>query len=70
MVEDTAEKNVLDFVAYKLTRMESDAAHEGRFDYALALHDALTAYLDGTISIMFSGGYPYTVDDPDEVEAK
>ena len=70
MGEDTKENNVLDFVAYKLERMESDAAHEGRFDYALALHDALTAYLDGSISIMFSGGYPYSIHETDEVEAK
>ena len=64
MGEATKENNVIDFVAYKLRRMENDHANAGNFDYAYALHEALQQYLDGLVKIVFSEGSPCVIRQP------
>ena len=53
-------------------RLEGDAAHRGDFALAMAIGDALTRYLEGSVGVIFKEGNPYIVmpsedpaDDPE-----
>jgi len=69
MAEDTEINNVIDFTEHKLLRLESDAAHAGNFNLALAIGEALTRYKEGSVSIYFKDGSPYVLmPEPDEAD--
>ena len=51
--------NVADFVQYNLIRMAEQYAKEGRADIADAMYNALEAYAEGTVDIVFHDGMPY-----------
>jgi hypothetical protein len=54
--------NVLDFTAYKMRILIEDLAKQGRGDYAIAIQDALDAYLLGEVHISFIDGWPHMAD--------
>jgi len=59
MTDEPEESNIIDFVEIKMLRMFEDYSASGEFDSAAAIWDALSAYLDGTIDIIFRRGQPY-----------
>ena len=72
MAEDEEINNVIDFIEHKLLRLEATAAHAGDFALAMAIGDALTRYLEGSVYIVFKEGNPYIMmpsedpaDDPE-----
>ncbi len=62
-----ANNNVVDFVAYKMRNLIEDLARAKRLDYANAMQDALDAYLLGEIRIGFIDGWPYVLEDIEEI---
>ena len=62
-----ANNNVVDFVAYKMRSIIEDLADANRLDYANAMQDALAAYLMGAIRIGFIDGWPYVLEDIEEI---
>ncbi len=62
-----ANNNVADFVAYKMRNLIEDLARAKRLDYANAMQDALDAYLMGEVRIGFIDGWPYVLEDIEEI---
>tara|TARA_Y100000590_G_scaffold330983_1_gene376044 strand:+ start:68 stop:268 length:201 start_codon:yes stop_codon:yes gene_type:complete len=60
-------ENVLDFTAYKMRNLIEDLAKANRLDYANAMQDALDAYLMGAIRIGFIDGWPYVLEDIEDI---
>ena len=60
-------ENVLDFTAYKMRNIIEDLAKANRLDYANAMQDALDAYLMGEVRIGFIDGWPYVLEDIEEI---
>ena len=60
-------ENVLDFTAYKMRNLIEDLAASGRLDYANAMQDALDEYLLGNFRIGFIDGWPYVLEDIEEI---
>ena len=61
-------ENVLDFTAYKMRNLIEDLADANRLDYANAMQDALDAYLLGEVRIGFIDGWPYVLEDIEEID--
>ena len=59
--------NVLDFTAYKMRSIIEDLADANRLDYANAMQDALDAYLLGEVRIGFIDGWPYVLEDIEDI---
>ena len=59
--------NVLDFTAYKMRSIIEDLARAKRLDYANAMQDALDAYLLGEVRIGFIDGWPYVLEDIEDI---
>tara|TARA_R100000008_G_C3508723_1_gene127658 strand:+ start:287 stop:487 length:201 start_codon:yes stop_codon:yes gene_type:complete len=59
--------NVLDFVAYKMRNLIEDLDKANRVDYAAAMQEALDAYLMGEVRIGFMNGWPYVLEDIEEI---
>jgi len=59
--------NLADFTAYKMRNLIEDLAKQGRTDYAMAMQDALDAYLLGEVHISFIDGWPYVLDIIDDI---
>ena len=59
--------NVLDFTAYKMRSIIEDLAKANRLDYANAMQDALDAYLLGEVRIGFIDGWPYVLEDIEDI---
>ena len=59
--------NLLDFTAYKMRSIIEDLASTGRLDYANAMQDALDSYLLDDIDIAFVDGWPYVVDNTEDI---
>ena len=59
--------NVADFVAYKMRNLIEDLATANRLDYANAMQSALDAYLMGEVRIGFIDGWPYVLEDIEEI---
>jgi len=60
--------NVADFVAYKMRCLIEDLAKDNRLDYAEAMQQALDAYLLGDVNIGFSDGWPYVLEDIEDID--
>ena len=60
-------ENVIDFTAYKMRNLIEDLARANRIDYANAMQDALDAYLMGEVRIGFIDGWPYVLEDIEEI---
>ena len=54
--------NVIDFTAYKMRSTIEYLDKQGRTDYAMAMQEALDAYVLGEIDIGFKDGWPYVLD--------
>ena len=59
--------NIADFTAYKMRSLIEALAKLGHADYANAMQDALDAYLLGEINIDFVDGWPYTLDNIEDI---
>ena len=59
--------NVADFIAHKMRRIIDALAIDGRLDYADAMQNALDAYLLGEVRITFIDGWPYTLDNTEDI---
>ncbi len=59
--------NVIDFTAYKMRNLIEDLARTKRLDYANAMQDALDSYLLGEIRISFIDGWPYVLEDIEDI---
>ena len=59
--------NVADFVAYKMRNLIEDLDKANRLDYATAMQEALDAYLLGEVRIGFIDGWPYVLEDIEEI---
>ena len=59
--------NVIDFTAYKMRNLIEDLARTKRLDYANAMQDALDSYLLGEIRISFIDGWPYVLEDTEDI---
>ena len=59
--------NLIDFTAYKMRSIIAYLAMHGRLEYANALQDALDSYMLGEIDIAFISGWPYVVDNTDDI---
>ena len=59
--------NVADFVVYKMRSIVEDLAKLGRSDYANAVQDALDAYLLGQVDIGFIDGWPYVLENTEDI---
>jgi len=64
---DTAIDNLADFTAYKIRSLIEDLAKQGRAEYANAVQDALDAYLLGQVDIGFIDGWPYVLEDTEDI---
>ncbi len=62
-----ANNNVVDFVAYKMRNLIEDLATANRLDYANAMQSALDEYLLGNVRIGFIDGWPYVLEDIEEI---
>ena len=62
-----ANNNVADFVAYKMRNLIEDLATANRLDYANAMQSALDEYLLGNVRIGFIDGWPYVLEDIEEI---
>ncbi len=62
-----ANNNVVDFVAYKMRNLIEDLAAANRLDYANAMQSALDEYLLGNVRIGFIDGWPYVLEDIEEI---
>ena len=60
-------ENVLDFTAYKMRNIIEDLAKANRLDYANAIQYALDAYLMGEVRIGFIDGWPYVLEDIEDI---
>ena len=60
-------KNVIDFTAYKMRSIIEDLDKANRIDYATAMQEALDAYLLGHIRINFIDGWPYVIDNTNDI---
>tara|TARA_B100000287_G_scaffold349972_1_gene338671 strand:+ start:213 stop:413 length:201 start_codon:yes stop_codon:yes gene_type:complete len=60
-------KNVIDFTAYKMRSIIEDLDKANRVDYATAVQEALDAYLLGHIRISFIDGWPYIIDNTNDI---
>jgi hypothetical protein len=60
-------ENVLDFTAYKMRNLIEDLDKANRVDYATAMQEALDAYLMGEVRIGFIDGWPYVLEDIEEI---
>ena len=60
-------ENVLDFTAYKMRNLIEDLDKANRVDYATAMQEALDAYLMGVIRIGFIDGWPYVLEDIEDI---
>ena len=59
--------NVADFVAYKMRNLIEDLDKANRLDYATAMQEALDAYLLGEVRIGFIDGWPYVLEDIEDI---
>ncbi len=59
--------NVADFVAYKMRNLIEDLDKANRLDYATAMQEALDAYLLGEVRIGFIDGWPYVLEDIEDM---
>jgi hypothetical protein len=59
--------NVADFVAYKMRNLIEDLDKANRLDYATAMQEALDAYLLGEVRIGFMNGWPYVLEDIEDI---
>ena len=59
--------NVADFVAYKMRNLIEDLDKANRLDYATAMQEALDAYLMGEVRIGFMNGWPYVLEDIEDI---
>jgi len=64
---DNELNNLADFTAYKMRSLIEDLAKQGRTDYASAIQDALNAYLLGELQISFIDGWPYVLEDTEDI---
>ena len=65
--------NVYDFIEFKMHALIEQVAQTGREDLALAMSNALDAYLLGEIDIGFIDGWPVAyetvhVENPNDIE--
>jgi hypothetical protein len=60
-------ENVLDFTAYKMRNLIEDLDKANRLDYADAMQHALDAYLMGEVRIGFIDGWPYVLEDIEDI---
>jgi hypothetical protein len=59
--------NVIDFTAYKMRNLIEDLDKANRLDYAEAMQNALDAYLLGEVRIGFADGWPYVLEDIEDI---
>ena len=59
--------NVADFVAYKMRSLIEDLAKANRLEYAEAMQQALDLYILGDIRIGFIDGWPYVLEDIEDI---
>ena len=67
MTKENENDNLADFTAYKMRNLIEDLAKKGRTDYANAMQDALDLYLLGEIRIGFIDGWPYVLDNVEDI---
>ena len=67
MTKENDNGNLLDFTAYKMRSIVEDLAKQGRSDYADAVQDALDAYLLGQVDIGFIDGWPYVLENTEDI---
>ena len=60
-------ENVLDFTAYKMRNLIEDLDKANRLDYANAVQHALDLYMLGEIDIGFANGWPYVLEDIEDI---
>ena len=60
-------ENVIDFTAYKMRNLIEDLDKANRVDYATAMQEALDAYLMGEVRIGFIDGWPYVLEDIEDI---
>ena len=60
-------ENVLHFTAYKMRNLIEDLDKANRVDYANAMQDVLDAYLMGEVRIGFIDGWPYVLEDIEDI---
>ncbi len=60
-------ENVIDFTAYKMRSIIEALAKANRLDYANAMQHALDSYLLGEVRIGFEGGWPYVLEDTEDI---
>jgi hypothetical protein len=61
------DNNVADFTAYKMRSIIETLDKANRIDYATAMQEALDAYLLGHIRIGFIDGWPYILDNTEDI---
>jgi len=64
---DNELNNLADFTAYKMRNIIEYLAKANRIDYANAMQDALDSYLIGEIRISFIDGWPYVLEDIEDI---
>ena len=67
MTKENENDNLADFTAYKMRNLIEDLAKKGRTDYANAMQDALDLYLLSEIRIGFIDGWPYVLDNVEDI---
>ncbi len=59
--------NVTDFTAYKMRSIIEDLDSRGQGEYANAVQHALDLYLLGEFDIGFANGWPYVLEDIEDI---
>jgi hypothetical protein len=63
----TMNNDVADFTAYKMRSLIEHLDKTNRIDYANAMQEALDAYLLGEVRIGFMNGWPYVLEDIEDI---
>ena len=56
------DSNIIDFIEIKMLKLYEDYAMAGQSDVADACWNALSAYMTGSIDIVFRKGEPYVIN--------